>query len=239
MPFLRFHFYRVGSTHQKARELLNDGVRPPFVVQAELQEAGRGRYGRTWYSPPGGLWFTVVFPATPPERFVRVTVFAAEAVARVLETARVREVRIKVPNDLVLQGRKIGGVLGEWDPRAALLGIGLNTRVRGFPEEVRARAGSVEQLGGVALKHPELLQRILDHLNALYEAVLQERDQSWYQAWHRRLLGLGKRVRFGYPPLGQTIKGIFEGVTPRFELRVDGALYDLAQVKDFREVPGD
>ncbi len=239
MPFLLFHFYLLDSTHLKARELLDEDVTPPFVVQAEVQEAGRGRYGRTWFSPIGGLWFTVVFPPLSPQEFAHITVFASEAVAQALQEMGVQGIRIKVPNDLILHGHKVGGLLGEWDSRAALLGIGLNTRVAHFPEPLEQRAGSLDRLAGVSLHHPTLLSRILQRLETLYQDVLHGTWEPWYRAWHQRLLGIGRRVRFLYPPQNRHVEGVFQGITPHFEVQVDGRLYDLARLKDFREVPED
>ncbi len=237
MPFLRFHFHTVTSTNQAALELLDQNVPLPFVVQAEVQEAGQGRYGRSWYSPPGGLWITLALEPRPPLHFVRFTVLASEAVIRALEAVGIRGVQVKVPNDLQYRGYKVGGILGELTRLAALLGIGLNTRVQRFPKSLARRAGSLARLTGREIANAVLLPQLLEQLNRLDQEIARNAWLPWLQAWEHRLAYRGQRVRFRYLATGEVVEGIFEGVTPGFEILVQGQRYDLARIRDFRGVP--
>ena len=237
MPFLRFRFFAVSSTNDTALDLLEQQVPLPFVVRAEVQEAGQGRYGHTWYSPPGGLWFTLALERRPPRHFAWFTVLASEAVARALDDLGIPGVRIKVPNDLQFRGKKVGGLLGDLGRKAALLGVGINTRVPAFPASLQHRAGSLEHLTGRRISNDRLLDRILGYLNRLDQDLQQDRWHPWFQAWLQRLEHLGRPVRFQDLTTRQPVQGIFEGVTENFELRVDGRTYDLARIRDFRGVP--
>ena len=103
------------------------------VVFAESQTKGRGRHGRPWVSPRGkGLWFSVLL--RPQFPLPRLTVAASVALARVVRAANI-EARIKWPNDVTVNGRKVSGILTETRDGAAILGIGINVwgTVGGFP----------------------------------------------------------------------------------------------------------
>jgi len=118
----------LSSTQDEAKRLLRAGERPPFAVRARVQSAGRGRRGREWASPPGGLWLSVVLPIAPPaDPFLGLlaALSALEAVRAMLPPDAAARLLLKWPNDLVLSRlagddeRKWGGVLGELESAAA------------------------------------------------------------------------------------------------------------------------
>ena len=118
---------RIGSTSDRARELVGRGEATPFVIVSERQSAGRGRRGRRWLSDcPRGLWFTVAIEsggAMAPTASLR----AGLAAARGIEgAAGLSNVQVRWPNDLMIEGRKVGGVLCEKVGEALLLGVGVN-----------------------------------------------------------------------------------------------------------------
>jgi BirA family transcriptional regulator, biotin operon repressor / biotin---[acetyl-CoA-carboxylase] ligase len=173
----RVHFRRVDSTNARARGLAEAGAPHGTVVSAEEQTAGRGRQGRTWSAPLGqALLFSVVLRDPP-----RLLPLAA-GIAVAEESGG--EARIKWPNDVLLDGRKVAGILVEGRPRErwAVLGIGLNVAVQlgELPREFRDRAGSLER--GAAEIEPTLIS-LLTRLErwlvapprALLEAV-RDRD---------------------------------------------------------------
>jgi BirA family transcriptional regulator, biotin operon repressor / biotin---[acetyl-CoA-carboxylase] ligase len=145
-------FRRVGSTNDLARRLAIEGAPAGTVVVADEQVAGRGRAGRVWRSPAGlGLWLSLVArPAALPEPAALPLLVGLEA-ARALDGFVSRDaVQVKWPNDLLLHGRKIGGILCEavWAgdaPAFVVVGIGINVLhgPEDFPEELRHRATSV------------------------------------------------------------------------------------------------
>jgi len=142
------HFRRVGSTNTVARELAAAGAPHGTVVTAAEQTAGRGRQGRTWTAPPGSalLYSAVLRPIEPRHSVLPLAV--ALAVCETAEALRPGvECKVKWPNDIHLDGRKLAGILIEARPQDgwAVLGVGLNLTIAAdeFPEELRDRATSL------------------------------------------------------------------------------------------------
>ncbi len=140
----------LGSTNDRARELADAGATPFTVVIAVEQTAGRGRGGSSWHSAPGaGLWLSTLLPLAgvpPPYLPLLMGLSAAAALEHV---APMLHVGVKWPNDLEIDGGKVGGVLCEYGRGSAIAGIGLNvsqTR-EDFPPDVSARAVSLEMMG--------------------------------------------------------------------------------------------
>jgi BirA family biotin operon repressor/biotin-[acetyl-CoA-carboxylase] ligase len=137
----------LGSTNDRARVLAEAGAGPFSVVLAEEQTRGRGRTGEVWHSPPGsGLWISTLLPSggMPP---AHLPLLVSVATARAVEAACTGlKVGIKWPNDLEVNGRKVGGILCEHAHGPVIVGIGLNVRQRpeDFPAEIAHRATSLE-----------------------------------------------------------------------------------------------
>ena len=171
-------FARCGSTMDEARILARAGADEGLIVVADEQTAGRGTKGRVWHSPPGaGLYATVLLrPASGPT-LVPLTVGIAvrEAAA---ETAP--DVRLKWPNDLVWEGRKIAGILceGEADghgSRFVLAGIGINVgQAPGdFPPELEARSASLRMAAGRPVDREAVLARLCGALETWYNILIR------------------------------------------------------------------
>ena len=136
----RVHYRRIGSTNARARELAAAGVPHGTVVTAAEQSEGRGRQGRTWTAAAGrALLCSVVIRDPPP----LLPLAAGVAVAELLGTGA----QLKWPNDVLLEGRKVAGILVEGRPKEgwAVVGIGLNValRVEDFPADLRGTAGTL------------------------------------------------------------------------------------------------
>lgn len=134
------------STNREAKELARQGAPHGTAVLAERQTAGRGRLGRTFFSPEGGLYLSVILrPQCPPEDLPLMTPMAAVAVCRALEETLGIAPDIKWVNDLYLQGKKLCGILCEGAGEAVIVGIGLNLRTPegGFPPQLNAAAPDV------------------------------------------------------------------------------------------------
>ena len=139
---------------------------------ADAQRAGRGRLGRSWWSEPGRSLLTswLVRPALEVERWPTVTLVAGLAAARALIAAAGLEVRLKWPNDLLVDGRKLGGLLAEADGRGALVvGLGVNVRQTEFPAELAELATSVAAAGGKSVERAWLLAATLSGFGARME----------------------------------------------------------------------
>ena len=175
-------FEETDSTNDLAARAGQDGVPEGLVIFAESQRAGRGRLGRKWVSPPGRnlLCSTLLRPeVVPAERWPELTFCAALAVAETAERFTGLRARIKWPNDVLLAGRKVAGILLECHhghgPGFVVVGIGLNVlqTEKDFPPELRERAGSLSMSRAEGGNIPELERRevaasLLARLEALY-----------------------------------------------------------------------
>jgi BirA family biotin operon repressor/biotin-[acetyl-CoA-carboxylase] ligase len=182
----RLHLREVDSTNARARDLAHAGAPHGTLVTAAAQHAGRGRQGRRWAAPPGrALIMSLVLRDPPP----LVTLAAAVAVADVCG----ERARIKWPNDVLLDGRKVCGILVEGRPMDgwAVLGIGLNVAVRpeDLPEELRERAT------GMGLE-PDDIERVLADLLRALERRLAEPAETMLAAWRARDALRGRRIRW-------------------------------------------
>lgn len=225
-----FWFESLDSTQQEALRRLEKGEVPPFVVVAEEQEAGRGRYGHRWYSPKGGLWATVVL-AVPKEPLFLAAPLAA---VRVLEHRASLPARIKLPNDIRVRGKKIGGVLIEATDGFALAGIGLNLNISEFPPEL-TEATSVLIETGKPLPLRETLSELVGELMGLLSLDLEALTHLWKQ----KVETFGKLVEFRFQH--RTLRGILRDMTPDFRLVLQmgdcctlGA--PLFEIQDLREL---
>lgn len=151
------------------RELTADD-REGAVVATGHQTAGRGRLGRTWTDAPGtSLLFSLLLtPEVPPERLPELTVLSAEAVAEAIAGA------VKEPNDVLLNGRKVAGVLGEASEGRVVIGIGVNANQapEQLPPRTRLPATSIRIERGEPVDRAELLAAILEALERRYDAWL-------------------------------------------------------------------
>lgn len=189
----------VASTQDLALAWLADGAPDGAVVIADEQRAGRGRHGRTWYTPPGvALAVSVVLK---PERraLPQVTMIGALAIVDVLDALGAQTVGIKWPNDVLLDSRKVSGVLPEADwqgdrLRGVALGIGINVRVQFDDPDLAGRAISIEPALGKPIDRSELLVKLLDRLDAWHHRLGED---AVFAAWRSRLVTIGTRVQVG------------------------------------------
>jgi BirA family biotin operon repressor/biotin-[acetyl-CoA-carboxylase] ligase len=176
-----FHFFKADSTNRVAMELGYAGEPEGTVVLAEEQTAGRGRSGRVWHSERGkGLYFTVLLrprlsPAQAPLLTMLAGVSAYTAIAA--QTGLVPE--LKWPNDVLLNGKKLGGILTEMhaEPnvvRFVIVGIGINVNQEQFPADISAIATSIRKESGRVSYRLELLARLLTQFESDYNRFLRE-----------------------------------------------------------------
>jgi BirA family transcriptional regulator, biotin operon repressor / biotin---[acetyl-CoA-carboxylase] ligase len=152
---------------------LLDGAAEGAVAAADEQTEGRGRLGRSWHAAPGtSLLFSVVLePPVPPERLPELSVVAGEAVAEAIAAETGLEAAIKLPNDVLIDGRKVAGILAEASDGRVVLGIGVNVSQLSeeLPDNVVTPATSLA-LEGAAVERPVLLAAVLEHLERRYDA---------------------------------------------------------------------
>ena len=197
------HAYEeLGSTSDRARELAEEGAGHGEVVIAEAQTAGRGRRGRTWVSPPRrNLYFSVVLrPELPPARAPELTLVASVALCDALRQAGV-QAEIKWPNDLLVRGRKVAGILLELAAEPdrvqwVVIGVGVNVNARAedFPEELRGEATSVLLERGQPAPRALLAAACLTALEAWVDTHAEQGFGPIREAWRQRSCTLGREV---------------------------------------------
>ena len=229
-------FQTLGSTNDHALALAARGHHGVVVV-AEEQTAGRGRRGRAWFSPPGsGLYVsTVLAPGgarvDPGRAVALVTLAAGVALAEAVEAAAGLRVDIKWPNDLMVSGRKIAGILAEGAaaatgqsendarPQTVVLGYGINVGPMAYPRELAHRATSLETELGRRVDRAALFAESLASLSRRYEDLLDGRFDVILEAWRARAPGSrGARVTWQVAHGAQT--GVTAGVDDRGALLV-------------------
>lgn len=190
------------STNDAAWRKFEEGAAEGLAVFAEHQTRGRGRFGRAWISPPrSGLLMSVILtPGLPHERLSALTTMAAVAASEALqETARVPAL-IRWPNDIMLRGRKLGGILVEGRAGAGrlafVLGIGLNVNLSGeeLPPELRPIATSLSIETGRRLDRIEIARGLLRSLDRWYGELRAGRDALISRHWRHRSSTLGQRI---------------------------------------------
>lgn len=214
-------FETVTSTQAVLAELAREGAPAGTVVTARHQTGGRGRRGRSWWDAAGeSLLLSVLLrPPGPPAHVPQLSLVAALAVAEALSTAVGLEGRIRWPNDVLVDGRKICGILLEAVSADAarishvILGLGINVNQLEFPTELANRATSIRRLTGRRHELPPLRAAVLDALDRCYARWLAGGFGPLREEWRRRASTLGERVR---------LAGGGEGVA--VDVAEDGAL---------------
>jgi BirA family biotin operon repressor/biotin-[acetyl-CoA-carboxylase] ligase len=217
------YFDSLPSTNDLAKELGARGAPEGTLVVAEGQSRGRGRLGREWNSPPGvGLYVSVLLrPPLPPTDLPQITLTAAVAVVRALRQAGGVSAGLKWPNDLVLAGKKLGGILTEMETesdqiRYLVVGLGLNVNNRQFPAELADLATSLALTTGRTFSRLRILQVWLEELESLYQRFLAREFAAILEEWKDYTVTLGRAVRVR--------QGEVEICGQALEVAADGAL---------------
>jgi len=189
----RVHFFSaVTSTNDVARRL--SGEREPAIVVADVQTRGRGRFAREWHSAEGGLWCSfLLFPELPAGRLGLLTLAAGLAVARTLETHAGLQSELLWPNDVMIGGRKVAGILSESRGSAKIVGIGVNVNQPEFPPEF-PDATSVFICTGRRFDRLEMLACLAEEFVSLVEKLKDDRILTVISEIRSRMPMLGKPV---------------------------------------------
>jgi BirA family biotin operon repressor/biotin-[acetyl-CoA-carboxylase] ligase len=225
------YFNSIDSTNSKAYQLAIQGAEEGGVVIAESQKKGRGRLGRHWVSPPfSNLYLSVILrPQIPPHQASLITLMAAVATARAIERYSGLIPLIKWPNDILLSGRKVAGLLNEIHSEMdrihfVILGIGVNLNMneKMFSKGLRDVATSLRREMGQTISRKTFLQSLLEELEKWYTIFLKEGGAPVLKAWRDRARIKGKRVKV--TSFGETLSGV------AVEVDSDGAL--ILETKD-------
>ncbi|MBU5676277.1 biotin--[acetyl-CoA-carboxylase] ligase [Alkaliphilus sp. MSJ-5] len=174
------YFDSIDSTNSYAKKEANK-LKDGTVILSEEQLLGRGRRGRNWSSPKGtGIWMSLVLkPNIPPTEGVKMTQIAAAAVCKSIRELTGLNALIKWPNDIVINGKKICGILTEMagelnEVNYIIVGIGINVNTDGFSCELKEKATSLFIEGGKKIDRRELVVNILKNFEALYNIYIKD-----------------------------------------------------------------
>lgn len=197
------YFPDTDSTNIRAKELGEKGAPHGTLVVADRQSAGRGRRGRGWESPPGcSIYMSVLLrPVFRPSRAPMLTLVMAYSTAKALGSCTGLEIRIKWPNDIVLNGKKLVGILTEMSSEIdyinhVVIGIGVNVNMDFFSDEIAKTATSLRIETGRIMKRSTLILEIMKHFEQDYDRFLKAGNLSGIREdYNRMLVNCGKEVR--------------------------------------------
>jgi BirA family biotin operon repressor/biotin-[acetyl-CoA-carboxylase] ligase len=203
----RIHYFpEISSTMDAARELAKRGARDGTVVIAEAQTRGRGRLSREWLSPKGGIYFTLLLrPRISPTYAPRINLMAAVAVAATIRKLFGLKAQLKWPNDVLIEGKKVCGILAEMDAEMDVVnfvnvGIGINANAS-IPQYEKM-ATSLKDMLGREISRKEFLSALLMEIER-WQALLMEVDLL--EEWKKLSVTLNQDVRIVAP--GEVIVG--------------------------------
>jgi BirA family biotin operon repressor/biotin-[acetyl-CoA-carboxylase] ligase len=220
------HLKQTVSTNADAFRLAEEGACAGTVVIADSQTGGKGRRGRIWTSPDGvNIYCSVVLrPAIMPHEAPQLTFISAVAVARAIEQSSGLVAQIKWPNDLLISGCKVAGLLNEMSAETdgvnfVILGIGVNLNMTAdqFPTDLRYPATSLLLASGTPVDRNRFMTILLNELDQLYQEFLCHGFTSIREEWQLRCNAHGRRVAVSDGG-ADSVEGEFAGIDP------DGAL---------------
>lgn len=222
------YFDTIDSTNTKAQELAEKGYPSGTLVVADKQESGKGRRGRSWVSPSGtGIFMTLMIkPDINPNNASMLTLVAALAVAKAITSVTDEEAMIKWPNDIVINGKKVCGILTEMNAQFdyinhIVVGIGINVHNESFPEEISQMASSLMiEAGGKRFHRAQIIAETMSYFEQYYDTFLKTQDLSaLVREYDKLLVNRNKSVRVLDPK--EPFDGKAMGITPKGELIVD------------------
>ena len=226
---LEYH-EELDSTNNRAKRLGEEGAPDGTLVTADYQTAGKGRRGRGWVSERGtGIWMSLLLrPDVPPSSASMLTLVAAMAVVKGIKEATGLDSGIKWPNDIVMNGKKICGILTEMSAELehihyVVIGIGINANIREFPEEIREKATSLYLESGETVVRSRVIAAVMKAMNQYYRVFVDHGDLTGFlEEYEEHLVNRGREVVVLAP--GGEYQGISLGIDKTGEL--------LVQLKD-------
>lgn len=222
-----YYYEDTDSTNADAMRLGEEGAEHGTLVVANHQNKGRGRRGRVWQSPVGttiSMSF-LVKPEIAPGKASMLTLVMALAVAKGIEEACDLSTAIKWPNDILVNGKKVCGILTEMKAEmdyihGVIIGVGINVNVESFPEDLQSMATSLILEKGRKVSRAEVIERVAENFEEYYEKFMETEDLSLLRdLYEERLISKGKAVKV-LDPQGE-YTGISKGITNTGELVVE------------------
>jgi BirA family biotin operon repressor/biotin-[acetyl-CoA-carboxylase] ligase len=212
---------KVSSTNDWVRRIASAKVLDGVVAVAETQTGGRGRLRRKWFSPKGGVWFSVFLkPKMKAAETAKLVFVASLAVAEALRESYGLNAETKWPNDVLVNGKKICGILAEMKTHGekvdyAIVGVGLNANFKvqeALPKEIADNATSVENELGKQVNYTRLLFAVLEKLDEVYRIFLEERSNAVLKRWKELAAFLGHPVTVKVDT--ETFTGVASDISP-------------------------
>jgi BirA family transcriptional regulator, biotin operon repressor / biotin---[acetyl-CoA-carboxylase] ligase len=204
----------VPSTQKIAHSLAQEGAEEGTAVIADEQTEGRGRLLRSWHSPKGtGIWMSIILkPQLPPQKAPQFTLIAAVAVVQAIEEVCGISPEIKWPNDILLNGRKVTGILTELQAEAdkinsIIIGIGMNVnqKAEDFPEELQSIATSLFLEKEEKISRVKLIQKVMEKLEMYYDLYMEKGFTPIKLLWESYAVSIGRQIT------ARTITGSIHG----------------------------
>jgi len=197
-----YYYSSVSSTNDVAKEIAKKGGGEKIVVLAETQTSGKGRLGRSWISPKGGLWLSIVMrPRISPKEALKLTFITSSAVAKTIHQMFGLKTEVKWPNDVLVKDRKICGILTKASTRGSIvefvvIGVGINANVdlKCFPSGLRGSVTSLKHELGYAVRRKALTNNLLQNFERRYNRLQQGRWSTLLQEWKGMAEFLGEQV---------------------------------------------
>lgn len=196
------YFDTLDSTNICAKRMAEEGAPNGTLVIADRQTAGRGRRGRAWETPKGtAIAMTLLMrPQLRPEKASMLTLIMGMAVTKALNEIFDLECRIKWPNDVVWEGKKVCGILTEMSAEMnaihyLVIGCGINANIMDFPEDLKEKAVSLKMITGHEVDRAQIIQRSLEYLEKYYQKFEETSDMSGLmEEYDQMLVNIGEEV---------------------------------------------
>ncbi|MFP3984929.1 MAG: biotin--[acetyl-CoA-carboxylase] ligase [Candidatus Bathyarchaeia archaeon] len=196
------HYKTVSSTNHLAKEIAKKSNEEKTVILAENQTSGKGRLGRHWVSPKGGIWLSIILrPKISPREALKLTFIASSAVAKTIQNTFGLEAQVKWPNDVFVNRKKISGILTEATTQESLvefvvLGVGINANVNlnSFPNDLRRTVTSLKHELGREVKKRPLIKTLLQNFEHNYKRLQRGMWHTLLQEWKSMAMFLGEQV---------------------------------------------
>ncbi|MBA3016796.1 MAG: biotin--[acetyl-CoA-carboxylase] ligase [Proteobacteria bacterium] len=212
------------STNTRAKELAAQGAPEGTLVIAEKQTEGRGRRGRSWFSPPGGgIYFSLILrPVISPGETPKITLMTAVVLAETLISLMKLKLRIKWPNDILVNGKKLAGILTEISTEMDAvnyiivgLGLNVNTQFEKFPQDIKGNATSILIENGKQFPRVKLIQHYLKLYEIYYDMFKNNDFEPIMKRWRELADIIGKQIRvdvIGKTHIGKVVDVDNDGV---------------------------
>lgn len=200
-------FNEVGSTNTIAKYLSENDVSTGSAIISEKQTGGKGRSGKSWQSPLGGIWLSIILnPNVDSSKIPIITLATGVAVERSLEKIGIENPEIKWPNDILIDGKKVCGILTEAITKlnsieTVIVGVGIdvNLNIKDFPEDLQKTTTSIEHELGKRIDENQLIKIFFEEFEKIYELYSHEKYEEILKEWRKSSYSIGKIVEVKKP----------------------------------------